>query len=107
MRKYIALVSFTEEGIKNVKDTGKRAANFSEQAAKLGIKIDETYWTNGEYDLIHIFEAPDETAAAAMSFALGSGGNVRTRTFRAFDLDELTEIIGKAHDLQVRGGPVT
>ncbi len=104
MHKYISLVSFTEEGIKHVKDTGKRAKSFAEQASKLGIKIEHTYWTTGEYDLVQIFEAPDEMAAAAMSFALGSTGNVRTRTFRAYDIEEMGEILSQAYDLHINGG---
>ncbi len=104
MKKYIALVSFTEEGIRKVKDTGKRAKRFAERARKKGIRIDHTYWTTGKYDLVHIFEAPDEETAAAMSFALGSTGNVRTETFRAYDIEEITEILGDALDMQTEGG---
>lgn len=104
MRKYIALVSFTEEGIRKVRDTGKRAKKFAEQAAKKGISIDHTYWTTGKYDLVHIFEAPDEQTAAAMSFALGSTGHVRTETYRAYDIEEITEILGDAMDMQAEGG---
>jgi uncharacterized protein with GYD domain len=107
MGKYIALVSFTEEGIRKVRDTGKRAKKFADAVRKKGIKIERTYWTTGRFDLIHVFDAPSEEEAAAVSFALGSSGNVRTETYRIYNLDEMTKILGETYDIQVEGGLVT
>lgn len=104
MQKYITLVSFTEEGIKNLKDTCKRAKVFSEKVKKKGVHIEQTYWTFGRYDIVHLFEAPNDEAAAAVSFTLGSMGNVRTETFRAFDLEEMTSIVGDVYELQIDQG---
>ena len=104
MQKYITLVSFTEEGIKNLKSTCKRAEVFAEKAKKKGVDIKLTYWTFGRYDIVHVFEAPNDEVAAAVSFTLGSTGNVRTETLRAFDIKEMTSIVGDVHELQIGQG---
>ncbi len=104
MQKYISLVSFTEEGLKHLKETARRAKEFRENAAKKNVHIRETFWTLGQYDLVHLFEAPDHEAAAAVSFALGSMGKVRTVTLHAFTEAEMTSILSAAYDLHVPGG---
>jgi uncharacterized protein with GYD domain len=104
MPKYITLVSFTEEGIKNLKGTCKRAKAFSEKIKKGGGRIEKTFWTFGRYDIFHLFEAPNDKVAATMSFALGSMGNVRTETVRAFDIEEMEKIVGDVHEMQIDQG---
>lgn len=104
MQKYITLVSFTEEGIKNLKDTCRRAKVFSEKVKKKGVRIDLTYWTSGRYDIIHVFGAPNDEVAAAVGFTLGSMGNVRTETLRAYDIDEMTNIVADVHEMQINKG---
>ena len=104
MQKYITLVSFTEEGIKNLKSTCKRAEDFTEKVKRKGVDIKETYWTFGRYDIVHVFEAPNDEVAAAVSFTLGTMGNVRTETLRAFDVKEMTDIVGDVHDMQISQG---
>jgi uncharacterized protein with GYD domain len=104
MPKYISLVSYTEEGIKSIKDTGKRAKAFAEKLEKKGIHMKSTLWTIGRYDLVHIFEAPNDDAAATVAFALGSMGNVRTETMRAYNLEEMKAIIGDVYELHVDSG---
>ena len=93
MPHYVCLVSFTQEGLKNLKATTKRAKAFEEQVEKHGIKVKTTLWTVGRYDLVHIVEAPDDETAAAMAFSLGALGNVRTETLRAFDIDEMESVL--------------
>lgn len=93
MPHYVCLVSFTQEGLKNLKATTKRARAFAEKIEKQGVRIESTYWTVGRYDLVHIFEAPDDEKAAALAFSLGALGNVRTETLRAFDIDEMEKIV--------------
>lgn len=104
MQKYITLVSFTEEGIKNLKSTCKRAESFAEKVKKKGVNIKQTYWTFGRYDIVHVFEAPNDEVAAAVSFTLGTTGNVRTETLRAFDVKEMTSIVADVHDLHIDQG---
>jgi len=101
---YISLVSFTEEGIKSVKETGRRAEAFAQKVKKKGITIKNTFWTIGSYDIVHIFEAPDCNAAATVAFALSSMGNVRTQTMRAFDLKEVTDIVEDVYELHLDKG---
>lgn len=93
MPHYVCLVTFTQEGLKNLKATTKRAKAFAEKAESKGIKIKTTFWTVGRYDLVHILEAPNDEMAAAMAFSLGALGNVRTETLRAFDVDEMEQIL--------------
>jgi uncharacterized protein with GYD domain len=104
MQKYISLVSFTEEGFKHLKETAKRARAFRENAQKKNVNIRETFWTLGQYDLVHLFEAPDHDTAAAVGFALGSMGKVRTVTLHAFTEDEVSSILSVAYDLHVDSG---
>ena len=95
MAKYIALASFTEQGIRNVKDTVKRADAVREAARKYGCEMSQIYWTLGNYDLVTIIDAQDESAATAFAMAIGSAGNIRTQTLRAFSREEMTAILGK------------
>ena len=104
MPKYISLVSFTQEGLRNVKDTRKRASEFAERTKKRGVNILETFWTVGRYDIIHIFEAADDAAAATVSIALSSFGNVRSETMRAFGANEIAKILGDVYELQTSMG---
>ena len=104
MPKYISLVSFTQEGLRNVKDTRKRAHEFAERARQQGVDIKETYWTVGRYDIVHLFEARDDAAAATVSIALSSFGNVRSETMRAFDAKEIAKILGDVYELQTSAG---
>jgi uncharacterized protein with GYD domain len=94
MPKYVSLLTFTGQGIKNLKNTTRRAERFKEVVEKDGrVKILETIWTLGQYDIVHIFEAPDDTAAASMAFSLNLLGTVRTLTMKAFSKEEMGEVL--------------
>lgn len=95
MVTYIALASFTDQGIRNVKDSVKRADAVQEAAKKFGAKMTQIYWTLGNYDLVAIIEAPDDLSATAFALAIGAAGNVRTQTLRAFSKKEMNGILGK------------
>ncbi|UUZ68131.1 GYD domain-containing protein [Polaromonas sp. P2-4] len=95
MVTYIALSNFTDQGIRTVKDTTKRADAVKEAAKKFGATMTQIYWTLGKYDVVAIIEAPDETSATAFALAIGMAGNVRTQTLRAFSKDEMNGILGK------------
>ena len=95
MATYIVLTSFTEQGIKNVKNTTRRATEVKELAKRFGVTAKEFYWTLGSYDVVAIFDAPDEAAMTALGLAIGSAGNVRTQTLRAFTKDETDKILAK------------
>jgi len=95
MATFIVLASFTDQGIRNIKDSPKRADAYKALAAKAGCKVKDLYWTLGHFDLVSIVEAPDSAAATALSLAVGSLGNVRTETLTAFSAEEFGRILGK------------
>ena len=95
MATYVVLSQFTDQGIRNVKDTTKRSDAVRELARKMGIETKSIYWTIGQYDVVVTFEAPNDEALTALSLAIASQGNVRTQTLRAFSKDEVTGILGK------------
>ncbi|MGA9030932.1 MAG: GYD domain-containing protein [Sulfuricaulis sp.] len=95
MATYIALCNFTDQGIRNVKDTTKRADAVMEAAKKFGANMTQIYWTVGHYDLVAIIEAPDDKSATAFTLAIGVAGNIRTQTLRAFSKEEMNGILGK------------
>jgi len=95
MPTYIVLCNFTDQGVRNVKETPKRADNLRAMAAKLGITVKEVYWTLGQYDIAAIFEAPDEASMTSLGLSVGALGNVRTQTLRAFSADEMRQILGR------------
>ena len=95
MPTYIVLGNFTEQGIRNVKDTAKRAEAVRDMARKLGITVKDAYWTLGQYDIAAIMEAPDESAMTALGLSIGALGNVRTQTLRAFTTDEVGRLLGR------------
>jgi len=96
MARYVGLITWTDQGIRNFKDTAKRGEAFASLLEGLGGKVVELYWTLGAYDLVGIIEAPDDETATAAMLKLGALGNVRTTTLRAFDSDEVARIVAKA-----------
>jgi uncharacterized protein with GYD domain len=84
MPTYVMLASFTEQGIRNIKDSPKRADAFKNTAKKAGATVKEVFWTLGQYDVVAIVEAPDDVTMTALGLATGKLGNVRTQTLRAF-----------------------
>jgi uncharacterized protein with GYD domain len=95
MATYIVLASLTDQGIRTVKETTKRADAVRETARKMGVETKSLYWTVGQYDVVGTFEAPDDATMTALSLAIGSSGNVRTHTMRAFTKEEVTGILSK------------
>lgn len=95
MVTYIALASFTDQGIKNIKETTRRADAVKELGAKFGVNMKEIYWTLGQYDLVVLFEASDDAAVTAFGLSIAAAGNVRMQTLRAFSKDEMNVILGK------------
>jgi uncharacterized protein with GYD domain len=93
MATYVALMNWTDQGIKAVKDTVQRRDQADALAEKHGASIEQVYWTVGPYDLVTIIEAPDDESATAMLLELGSAGNLRTTTLRAYDHEEMSGIL--------------
>ena len=95
MATFIVLASFTDQGIRNIKDSPKRADAYKAMAAKAGCKVKDLYWTLGHFDIVSIVEAPDPAAATSLSLAVGALGNVRTETLAAFSAEEFGKILAK------------
>jgi uncharacterized protein with GYD domain len=95
MATYVTLYRWTEQGIKNFRDTPDRAKAAIAQAEKMGGKITQLLWTSGEYDLVGIAEFPDDQSVSAFNLALASNGNIRSTTMRAYNEREMTAIIAK------------
>jgi uncharacterized protein with GYD domain len=93
MATFITTMHFTEQGIKAVQDTCERAAAFKATAKKMGVKVTGVYWTLGTFDGVIVCEAPDEETATAALLYLGSRGNMRTQTARAYDAAEMQKIL--------------
>jgi uncharacterized protein with GYD domain len=92
MIRYVVLLRFTEQGVKNLNRSTARAADFREAAAKAGVTTEAQYWTTGSYDGLLIFSAKDENSALRCLSALAAAGNVRTETLRAFTAKEFEAI---------------
>lgn len=92
MPRYILLVNWTDQGIRNVKETAKRAEAARKAAQKLGGKL-ELYYTLGEHDLVGICEMPSDEAQMQFSLQVGTLGNVRTKTLRAWTESEAAKVV--------------
>jgi uncharacterized protein with GYD domain len=95
MATYIVLGQFTDQGIRNVEDTSKRADAAKDLARKLGATVRDLYWTIGRYDVALIIDAPDDETMTAFGLSAGRLGNVRTETLRAFSQGEIKQILGR------------
>jgi uncharacterized protein with GYD domain len=95
MANYVSLLQFTEQGIRNVNDTIKRSAAATAEAEKMGLKVTDAFWTMGAYDVVLLLDAPDDETVSAFSLKLGSLGNVKSQTMRAFGRKEMEGILAK------------
>lgn len=95
MAAYIVLVNFTDQGVRNVKQSPERAKAATAAGEKLGVKIKEVYWTLGAYDAVLIADAPNDEAITAWALSTGSLGNIRTQTMRAFSANEINKVLAK------------
>ena len=95
MATFITTIKFTQQGIKSIDETTKRAAALKAAARKMGVKVTDIYWTFGDHDGVLIFEAPDDETATTLLLYLGAMGNVHTTTCRAFTAAEMDGILAK------------
>ena len=95
MATYIALVNFTDQGVRHIRQTTERAKTLVNAAANLGVRITNIYWTMGAFDAVFVADAPDEESITAFTLSVGSLGNIRTQTLRAFSADEMSKILEK------------
>ncbi len=94
MPTYVVLFNWTDQGVRNVKDSPTRIRQAEDRFRQLGVTLTSIYCTMGDYDLVGVLEAPDDQALARALLALGMGGNVRTKTLKAFPREEFEQIVG-------------
>jgi uncharacterized protein with GYD domain len=95
MPSYVCLIQFKDQGIRNIQDTLKRGDAAVAEAKKMGIKIVEEFWTMGAYDAVVVLEAPDDETISAFMLQVGSLGNIKGQTLRAFHRNEMEGILAK------------
>lgn len=95
MATYVALVNFTDQGVRHIRQTTERARALVNAARHLGVEIKDLYWTLGQFDAVFTAEAPDDETMAAFAASMASLGNIRTQTLRAFSADEMNRILAK------------
>jgi uncharacterized protein with GYD domain len=95
MATYILLASYSEQGLKGIKDTVKRTEAVRDLAKKAGVSMKESYWTLGQYDVVAVFEAAEDETMTAFSLSIAKLGNVKTQTMRAFSATEMAAILAK------------
>lgn len=95
MATFVILANYTEQGIRTIQDTVTRTDNIKAMAEKMGITLKETYWVLGAYDVVGVFEAPDDAAMTALGLSIAKLGNVKTQTLRAFSSSEMKGVLDK------------
>ena len=95
MAHYVVLGSFSDQGIRNVKETAKRAEAFRETAKQMGATVKEIFWTLGHYDVVVTLGAPNDETVTALMMKVGSLGNLKSQTLRAFDEKEVQSLLLK------------
>jgi uncharacterized protein with GYD domain len=95
MARYVVLIDWTDQGVRNAKESVTRVQQTRAAFQQQGVAIEQIYWTLGSHDLVAVMSASDGEAVAAALLQLAGAGNVRTTTLRAFDEGEFGAIRGK------------
>jgi uncharacterized protein with GYD domain len=93
MPLYASLVNWTDQGVKNYRDSVRRAEDYRGLVEKNGGQVRQLVWTLGEYDVVAVTDFPDDETATAVALQTGVLGNLRTTTMKAFDADQMSAII--------------
>ena len=93
MATYIILCRYTQKGIENIKQSPARLDSAKKAFQAMGAELKEFYLVTGQYDMVVVAEAPEDETVSKLALAIGSKGNVRTETLRAFTEDEYRKII--------------
>ena len=93
MSHYILLINWTEQGVSKIKESPDRYSSFKASVEKAGGKLIAGYYTFGKYDVVIIIEAPNDEAVMSLMLKVGSAGNVRTKTLKAFSAEEGMKVI--------------
>jgi len=93
MPQYILLINWTEQGISKIKESQERFNSFKESVEKVGGKLIGGYYTFGEYDVVIVIDAPSDEKVMSLMLKIGSYGNIRSKTLKAFNAEEGFKII--------------
>jgi uncharacterized protein with GYD domain len=93
MARYVVLFDWTDQGVRDAKDTVQRVGQARGAFQEKGITIEQVYWTMGHHDLVAVLTAPDDATLSAALLRLAGAGNVRSKTLRAFDETEMGGIL--------------
>ena len=103
MPTYVVLYNFTSDGAKDIRESVKRAGRIRQQNAAAGFKIRDVFWTQGQYDMVAIVEAPTEETMMGAMLNVVAAGNVSSMTMRAFDATEMSRIMATVPHLEDDG----
>jgi len=92
---FVILANFTEQGIRGIKDTTKRAKAFRDAGKAMNVTVKDIYWTMGKFDIVVTMEAPKDEDVAALMMKMGSLGNLKSQTLRAFVDNEVEQLTAK------------
>ena len=93
MPYYILLINWTERGISKIKESSERYNSFKGLVERAGGKLIGGYYTFGEYDVVIIIDAPNDEIVMSLMLNVGSSGNIRSKTLKAFSAEEGFKII--------------
>jgi uncharacterized protein with GYD domain len=95
MPEYVALINWTDQGVRDFKDTVDRYEAAENQLESLGVRFTNIWWTLGAHDIVATIDAPDDETLAAALLSVAAQGNIRTTTLRAFSREQARSIISK------------
>ena len=93
MTTYIMLANWTDQGIRNVKDSPRRLDAAKKLLQDAGGEFKSFFLTMGDYDIVAVYEASDDAVAARFTLQVAQLGNIRTQTLKAFPEAAYREII--------------
>ncbi len=96
MMTYVSLINWTDQGIRDFRDTTHRAEEFAKLVESTGGEVRELLWTVGEYDILSVVDFPDEETGVAAMLQVSAAGNIRTKTMRAFNSSDMRAILSRA-----------
>ena len=95
MARFIALLDWTDQGVRAAKDSVNRSKEAQAAFQAMGVDMESIYWTLGAHDIVAILTAPDGESVAAALLKLAAAGNIRSHLLRAFDASEFESIVAK------------
>jgi len=93
MPTYVMLAKWTDQGIRAIDDASRRIDAAKKTLTEMGGQFRSLYMTMGDYDLVAIYDAPDDAVAARFTLILGKMGNVRTTSMKAFPEEAFRQIV--------------